>query len=237
MGLKERCTKYKKYGCDFAKWRSVFLANSDSMSPEGIKDNVKIISRAALKCQQAGLVPMIEIDVMPTGEHCITKTQEIFETIGSEIIKSLQDHHVFLEGTILRTSLVTPGHYSSETIPPRTIAQSTLEALSRTIPPAVAGIVFRGGGKSEEEATVLLNELCKQPARKPWPLTFAFGRSLQLSTLKAWNGKSNNIISAQKELLKRAKANSEACLGKYVTGSIIGEASEFIMILKDPSFY
>lgn len=207
------------------------------MSTKKINDNVKIISRAALKCQQAGLVPMIEIDVMPIGEHNITKTQEIFETISSEVVKSLQDHHVFLEGTILRYSLITPGYNSSETIPPRVIAQSTLEALTRTVPPAVAGVVFRGGGKSEEEATVILNELCKQPGRKPWPLTFAFGRCLQLSALKAWNGDSKNMINAQNELLQRAKANSEACLGKYVTGSIMGEASEFIMILKDPSFY
>lgn len=236
VGLSERCKKYKKLGCNFARWRSAFLANKTSIAPENLQDNAKIISRVAIKCQQAGLVPLLEIDIMPIGKHSITTAQDAFETVNSEIMKSLQDHHVFLEGTILKSSLVVPGHHSSDIVPPREVAQSTLEALSRTIPPAIAGIAIRAG-KSEEEATVLLNELNKQMGRKPWPITFCFGRSLQLSALKAWNGNASNIADAQKEILLRAKANSEASLGKYVTGSIMGKASEFIMNIKDPSFY
>lgn len=237
VGLSERCVKYKESGCDFAKWRSVFLTKSVFLSTQGLRDNAKIISRVALKCQQEGLVPIIDVDVMPLGDHSITTAQDVFEMVTSEVMKALQDHHVFLEGMILKTSLVAPGHRSEEIVPPREIARSTFAALSRTVPPAVAGILLRGGGKFEEEATVLLNELTKQQGRKPWPITFAFGRCLQLSAIKAWNGKQENVIKAQNELLQRAKANSEASLGKYVTGNTIGMASEFTMSLKDPSFY
>lgn len=235
--LSERCEKYRKLGCRFAKWRTVFPVRNVPVSTQGVRDNASIVARVALKCQDNGLVPLVEVDVVPIGEHSILRAQKVFETVSSEVFKALQDRHVFLEGMILRSSFVTPGQHSAERVAPQEIARATLEALSRTVPPAVPGIAFRGGGKSEEEATVLLNELNKCPGRKPWTVTFAFGRCLQLSAIKAWNGKDQNIANAQKELLQRAKANSEASMGKYVIGSVTGVASDFMMILKDVYSY
>lgn len=237
VALTERCEKFKERGCNFAKWRSVFPVQNVPISTRGLRDNAKVIARVALKCQDTGLVPIVEIDVMPIGEHNIIRTQKVFEAISSEVFKALQDHHVFLEGMILRASFITPGQHSPERATPWEIARATLNALRRTVPPAVPAIAFRGGGKSEEEATVLLNELNKHPGRKPWHLTFAFGRSLQISAIKAWNGEDENMAKAQQELLQRAKANSEASLGKYVIGSVTGAASDFMMIIKDPYSY
>lgn len=235
--LGERCEKYKGLGCHFAKWRSVFPIRNVPVSTQGLRDNARILARVALKCQDNGLVPIVEIDIMPIGDHTISRAQKVFETASSEVFKALQDQHVFLEGMILRSSFVTPGQHSVERASPKEIARATLEALGRTVPPAVPGITLRGGGKSEEEATVLLNELNKHAGRKPWNLTFAFGRCLQLSAIKAWNGKDENTAEGQKELLQRAKANGEASMGKYVTGSVKGVASDFMMIVKDPFSY
>lgn len=236
VGLIERCKHYKEYGCDFAKWRSVFFVRNESM--HSLQDDARLLSRVAAKCQEVGMVPIIEIDIMPLGEHTIETAQNFFEIISSEVVKAFQDYRVFLEGTILRSSFITSGHNSLERLSPREIARSTLEAFSRTIPPAFGGIVLRGGGKSEEEATILLNEVNRQRKRKPWPITYAFGRSMQLSALKTWNGEQRYVMKAQEELLQRAKANSEATLGKYVTGSIIGMASEFTMpLIQDPRLY
>lgn len=235
-GLDERCDKYKKVGCRFTKWRSVFPIQNVPVSTQGLRENAKITARVAVKCQNNGLVPIVEADVMPIGQHTIMRAQKVVETVLCEVFKALHDHHVFLEGIILRVSFIKPGQDSIERASMTEIARATLRALQRCIAPAVPAISFRGGGTSEEAATVLLNEVNVTPGRKPWILTFGYGRSSQYSALKAWDGKPDNVRVAQEELLKRVTANSLAVLGKYEPGSIQGVASEFAIRITGPIY-
>ncbi|KAK1583839.1 hypothetical protein Q3G72_027506 [Acer saccharum] len=147
----------------------------------------------------------------------------------SAVYKALNDQHVLLEGTLLKPNMVTPGSDSPK-VAPEVIAEYTVTALRRTVPPAVPGIVFLSGGQSEEEATVNLDAMNKLEVLKPWTLAFSFGRALQQSTLKTWGGKKENVAKAQEAFLARCKANSEATLGKYTGSGAGGLASESLYV-------
>ena len=121
------------------------------------------------------------------------------------VYKALADHHVFLEGTLLKPNMVTAGQSCSKKYTPQEVAVATVQTLQRTVPPAVAGVTFLSGGQSEEDATIHLNAINQVPGRKPWALTFSYGRALQASVIAAWAGKAENVPKAQEELLKRAK--------------------------------
>ncbi|PIO15169.1 hypothetical protein AB205_0128010 [Aquarana catesbeiana] len=127
------------------------------------------------------------------------------------VYKALSDHHVYLEGTLLKPNMVTPGHACTKKYAPEEVAIATVTALRRTVPPAVTGITFLSGGQSEEEATIHLNAINKCPLHKPWALTFSFGRALQASALKAWSGKKENVKNAQEEYTKRALVCTPSC--------------------------
>lgn len=148
----------------------------------------------------------------------------------------MHDHHVFLEGTLLKPNMVTGGASCPTKFSPEQIAHATITAFSRTVPPAVGGIVFLSGGQSEEEATINLNAINAYQGRKPWPLTFSFGRALQASCLKAWGGKQENVHTAQEELLKRAKANGLAAQGQYKSGLVSSEAANVNLFIKDHAY-
>uniref|UniRef100_A0A669F8H9 Fructose-bisphosphate aldolase n=3 Tax=Pseudocrenilabrinae TaxID=318546 RepID=A0A669F8H9_ORENI len=186
-GLSERCAQYKKDGADFAKWRCVLKISETTPSELAIFENANVLARYASICQQ----------------------------VLAAVYKALSDHHVYLEGTLLKPNMVTAGHscptkYSSEEI-----AMATVTALRRTVPPAVPGVTFLSGGQSEEEASVNLNAINNCPLPKPWALTFSYGRALQASALNAWKGQLNNEKAATEEFVKRAEANGLAALGKY----------------------
>lgn len=129
------------------------------------------------------------------------------ETVLAAVYKALNDHHVFLEGTLLKPNMVTPGQNSGTAATPEEIGRATVTALQRTVPAAVPGIVFLSGGQSEEEASVNLNAINQYPGKKPWQLTFSYGRALQASVLQAWKGDAANVAAGQQQLLQRAKVS------------------------------
>lgn len=222
-GLAERCAQYKKDGAQFAKWRCVLKISDTTPSYQAMIENANVLARYASICQQNGLVPIVEPEVLPDGEHNLKTAQKVTEQVLAFQYKALNDHHVFLEGTLLKPNMVTAGQSSIEKYTHEQIAIATVTALSRGVPPAVPGITFLSGGQSEEDATVNLDAINKYKGKNPWSVTFSYGRALQASVLAAWNGKDENVAGAQAELLKRAKANSEASLGKYA-GGVAGSA-------------
>ncbi|XP_012936552.1 fructose-bisphosphate aldolase [Aplysia californica] len=230
-GLKERCDEYKRMGCHFAKWRCVLKITQYTPSYLAMLENANVLARYASICQQAGLVPIVEPEVLPDGTHDLGMSQRVTEEVLAFVYKALADHHVYLEGTLLKPNMVTAGQgYTGAKPSPDQVATATVQALNRRVPPAVAGVVFLSGGQGEESATVHLNAINKCPLRRPWALTFSYGRALQASVLLAWGGKDESIKAAQEQLLKRAKANGLASVGEYTGGmaGVAGETSLFV---------
>lgn len=235
--LSQRCAQYKKDGCDFAKWRSVLKIGKNTPSHQSMIENANVLARYASICQMNGLVPIVEPEVLPDGEHDLDRAQKVTETVLAFVYKALSDHHVFLEGTLLKPNMVTAGQSCPKKYTPEEVAKATVLALSRTMPAAVPGVTFLSGGQSEEEASVHLDAINKSTdAKKPWALTFSYGRALQASVLKAWGGSDDNIKAGQNELMKRAKANSNAALGKYERGSCQGYAGDAGLFIKDHAY-
>lgn len=217
--LDARCAKYKKDGADFAKWRCALKIGKNQPSQLAIIENANVLARYASICQQNGIVPIVEPEILPDGDHDLETTQYITEKVLAAVYKALSDHHIYLEGTLLKPNMVTAGFQCAKKYTAEQNARATVTALSRTVPPAVPGITFLSGGQSEEEASVNLNTMNQiTDIKRPWALTFSFGRALQASVLSAWQGKPENIPAAQAELLKRAQANGLAAQGKYTGG-------------------
>ncbi|GLV36836.1 Aldolase 1 [Carabus blaptoides fortunei] len=234
--LAKRCAQYKKDGCHFAKWRCVLKINKNTPSYQAIQENANVLARYASICQANRIVPIVEPEVLPDGEHDLDRAQKVTETVLAAVYKALNDHHVFLEGTLLKPNMVTMGQSCATKYSAADIANATVTALQRTVPAAVPGITFLSGGQSEEEATVNLDAINKHPGKKPWALTFSYGRALQASVLQAWQGKDENVASGQAELLKRAKANGTAATGQYVAGSVKGEAGDQGLFVKNHAY-
>ncbi|CAI0469501.1 unnamed protein product [Linum tenue] len=231
-GLAARCAKYYQAGARFAKWRAVLKIGTNEPSQLAINENANGLARYAIICQENGLVPIVEPEILVDGSHDINKCADVTERVVAACYKALNDHKVFLEGTLLKPNMVTPGS-DAKKVSPDVIAEYTVRALQRTMPPAVPAVVFLSGGQSEEEATVNLNAMNKLQTKKPWTLSFSFGRALQQSTLKAWAGKEENWKKAQDALLTRCKANSEAVLGKYKGDATPAEGASESLHVKD----
>lgn len=214
-GLSERCAQYKKDGADFAKWRCVLKISETTPSELSILENANVLARYASICQQNGIVPIVEPEILPDGEHDLKRCQYITEKVLAAVYKALSDHHVYLEGTLLKPNMVTAGHACPSKYTAEEIAMATVTALRRTVPPAVAGVTFLSGGQSEEEASLNLSAMNNCPLGRPWALTFSYGRALQASALNAWRGQKENESAATEEFIKRAEVNSLAALGKY----------------------
>ncbi|KAG5899591.1 hypothetical protein JTB14_022919 [Gonioctena quinquepunctata] len=234
--LAKRCAQYKKDGCHFAKWRCVLKINEHTPSLTSLIENANVLARYASICQANRIVPIVEPEIIPDGAHNLERCQKVTETVLSFVYKALADHNVFLEGTLLKPNMVTAGQSSSVKATPLEVAIATVTALQRNVPAAVPGICFLSGGQSEEEATINLHAINKIEGKKPWALTFSFGRALQASVLRAWGGKDENVKDAQDELLKRAKANSDATQGKYVAGSVEGKAGDAGLFVKNHAY-
>ena len=217
-GLVERAAKYYEQGARFAKWRAVLQITSDGCpSNLSIQENAWGLARYARSVQEAGLVPIIEPEILMDGDHDILTTSRIQEKIIKEVYFACQQNGVYLEGTLLKPSMTVPGADSGAKSDPKNVALATITTLLRSVPAAVPGIVFLSGGLSEEEASLYLNEMNLLSADKPWNLSFSYGRALQHSALRAWGG--SNEAEGQKFVLARAQANSEASKGLYVLGS------------------
>ncbi|KAF5290064.1 hypothetical protein FQA39_LY14845 [Lamprigera yunnana] len=234
--LGKRCAQYKKDGCHFAKWRCVLKIGRNTPSYHAILENANVLARYASICQANRIVPIVEPEILPDGDHDIERCQKVTETVLAAVYKALNDHHVYLEGTLLKPNMVTQGQSHSVKNSPAEVGAATVTALQRTVPPAVPGVTFLSGGQSEEEASVNLDAINKHEGKKPWALTFSYGRALQASVLRAWAGKDENVANGQTELLKRAKANSESSLGNYEAGSIQGSAGDAGLFIKDHAY-
>ncbi|KAF7110092.1 hypothetical protein CFC21_110248 [Triticum aestivum] len=223
--LGARCAKYYEAGARFAKWRAVLKIGPGAEPSElAVKQNAEGLARYALICQENGLVPIVEPEILTDGPHDIKACAAATERVLAAVYKSLNDHKVLLEGTLLKPNMVTPGSDSPK-VGAEVIAEYTVAALRRTVPPAVPGVVFLSGGQSEEQATQNLDAMNKLVVLKPWTLTFSFGRALQQSTIKKWAGKKENVADAQATFLARCKGNSEATLGKYGGAAAGGDAA------------
>jgi len=230
-GLGARCAEYYKAGARFAKWRAALKIDVKKGCPSelAISENAHGLARYASICQENGLVPIIEPEVLMDGDHTIQECAEATQRVWVAVIKALHEHKLFWEGSLTKPNMVTPGHSNSayKTTSPEEVAKFTVTTLQRVLPPAVPGVMFLSGGQSEEEASRNLNAINQYHGRKPWVLSFSYGRALQNSTLQAWQGKKENVKKAQEAFLTRAKANSLATVGKY-GGSTEGNQSLYV---------
>ncbi|XP_072389907.1 fructose-bisphosphate aldolase-like [Diabrotica undecimpunctata] len=230
--LGKRCMQYKKDGCHFAKWRCVLKIGKSTPSIQSLIENANVLARYASVCQANRIVPIVEPEILPDGDHSILICQKTTETVLAYVYKALYDHNVYLEGTLLKPNMVTSGQSCPKKASAEEIAEATVTAFQRRVPCAVPGVTFLSGGQSEEEATINLNAMNQYPGKRPWALTFSYGRALQASVLRAWGGKDENVKAGQDELLKRAKANSDAAQGIYVPGSVEGKAGGADLFVK-----
>ena len=229
-----RCAKYYAQGARFAKWRAVLhIKDTIGATPSqvAIDENAMTLARYASICQANGLVPIVEPEVLMDGDFSIEVAAAATEKVIAACYKALSDHHVLLEGTLLKPNMVRSGSEAAVAASPQEIALATVRVLQHTVPPAVPGITFLSGGMSEEDASLALNYINQVPGAKPWSLTFSYGRAMQQSCLRAWMGKDENIPNAMAVLLARGKANSEAQQGKYAGGAG-GEAANASTFVK-----
>jgi fructose-bisphosphate aldolase class I len=215
-GLAERLRDYKNKGARFAKWREVYAISERNPTMLGIAANAEMLARYAAVCQDQGIVPIVEPEVLIDGEHSLARCAEVTEAVQNEIFHALHRHHVVLEHMILKPNMVLPGKDHPLRASATEIAAATLRVFRRTVPAAVPSINFLSGGLSPEEATANLNAMNAGFPDAPWLLSFSYGRALQQTVLQAWQGKVENVAAAQQALLKRARLNGAAQRGEYL---------------------
>ena len=214
-GLRERLKEYYKLGARFAKWRAVINIGDDIPTGTCIEANAHALARYAALCQEAGLVPMVEPEVLMDGEHDIQTCYEVTEAVLRSLFAALYEHNVLLEGTILKASMVVPGKDCPDQADVEEVAESTVMCLKSTVPAILPGIVFLSGGQSDEDATAHLDAMNRLGAL-PWPLSFSYGRAMQQAALKLWSEDlKGNFSKAQSTVYARAKDNGLAALGKW----------------------
>jgi len=213
-GLDARLKEYVALGAKFCKWRSVITIGEGTPTEENIRQNAKDLAAYALTCQQNGLVPMVEPEVLLDGNHTIEQAEAASERILTALFEELKNAGVALEGTILKTSMVLPGKDSGVKAAPEQVAAATLRVFKKCLPAELAGEAFLSGGQGDIEATQNLNAI-NQEKNLPWSLTFSYARALQDAATKTWLGKPENLAAAQKVFLHRAKMNSLASKGEY----------------------
>jgi len=220
-GLFDRCALAYARGARFAKWRTAVRIDTTKNLPSdlAVKEAAWGLARYARVCQETGLVPIVEPEVLIDGDHDQQTTAKVQERLISTVYKFLEENNVMLEGTLLKPAMTVSGVDAKTKPSPEEVAQMTVQTLERVIPPAMPGVTFLSGGISEEDASIYLNEINKLNRKGPWALTFSFSRAMQSSCIKKWAGKKENKEAAQKQLLARAQANSEACKGEYTPGS------------------
>ena len=214
-GLAQRLSEYQQLGARFAKWRAVIHIGAGIPTPQAIASNAHALARYAAICQEQGLVPIVEPEVLMDGDHTLATSARVTEEVLHAVFHALHQQRVALEYMLLKPNMVEPGRACVEPATPQQVAQATLICLRRTVPAAVPGINFLSGGQSETTATANLNALNGAGKKQPWVLSFSYGRALQASVLQAWRGEAANQSIAQQALLKRARLNGAATQGKY----------------------
>jgi fructose-bisphosphate aldolase class I len=214
-GLRGRLEEYRSLGAKFAKWRAVITLGENIPTATCIDANVHALARYAALCQEAGIVPMVEPEVLMDGNHSLDDCYEVTEATLRELFNQLYDHNVLLEGTILKASMVISGSDAADRAGINDVAEATLSCLLNAVPAALAGVVFLSGGQSDQEATAHLDAM-NRLGGIPWPLSFSYGRALQAPSLKNWGeNPSANVAAAQKMLAHRARMNGLAAMGQY----------------------
>ncbi|MCK9537667.1 class I fructose-bisphosphate aldolase [Dokdonella sp.] len=217
-GLRERLAEYVKLGARFAKWRAVITIGEDIPSGTCIEANSHVLARYAALCQEAGLVPMVEPEVLMDGDHDIDVCYEVTEATLRSLFGALYEQNVMLEGTILKCNMVVPGKACPDQADVEEVAEATVRCLKASVPAALPGIVFLSGGQSDEDATAHLNAM-NQMGPHPWPLSFSYGRAMQSAALKLWGKDMQaNYDEAQAMVALRAKQNGLAALGQWKPG-------------------
>lgn len=213
-GLGKRLAEYHSLGARFAKWRAVIDIGAGIPTWTCIESNAELLARYAGLCQEAGIVPIVEPEVLMDGAHSIDRCEEVTADVLEAVFDRLNAHRIHLEGIVLKPNMVISGQKAPHRATPEQVADATVRVLTRHVPAAVAGIAFLSGGQSETEATLHLDLMNKKP-NLPWPLTFSYGRALQQSALNAWSGDAAKIAAGQAVFKKRAHLNGLASLGKY----------------------
>lgn len=215
-GLRERLSEYFQLGAGFAKWRGVISIGDKIPTQACIKANAHALARYAALCQEAGIVPIVEPEVLMDGSHTLEKCQEVTEHVLQTVFKELHKQSVILEAIILKPNMVLPGKDCPNQNNLDEIVNATLTCLLRSVPAAVPGIAFLSGGQPYELATVRLNAMnIKMDNKSPWSLTFSFSRAILQPALDVWKGNEANTHAAQKIIYNRAQYNSAATLGQY----------------------
>lgn len=215
-GLAARCAEYVKLGAKFAKWRAVITIGANIPSASCIWANAHALARYAAICQEQGLVPIVEPEVLMDGDHSIERCEEVTEWTLNAVFDSLYNLRVSLEHMVLKPSMVVAGATHVRQAGIEEVAERTLKVLRRTVPGAVPGIAFLSGGQSDELATAHLDAMNRMGSGGlPWKLTFSYGRALQQACLKTWRGNPGNVAAAQSAQMHRARMNGLAALGQY----------------------
>ena len=214
-GLRERLAEYAKLGAKFAKWRAVITIGEDIPSRACIDANAHALARYAALCQEAGIVPIVEPEVLMDGDHDLDTSFDVTEATLKALFAQLYEQNVMLEGTVLKASMVISGSEASDRAGIEDVAEATVDCLLNAVPASTAGIVFLSGGQGDVEATAHLDAMNKM-GDMPWPLSFSYGRALQAECLKTWAADPKaNREEAQKVLLHRARMNGLAALGEW----------------------
>ncbi|RMG99476.1 MAG: fructose-bisphosphate aldolase class I [Deltaproteobacteria bacterium] len=213
-GLRDRLKEYSDLGAKFAKWRAVIAIGSGLPTAFCIEANAHALARYAALCQEAGLVPIVEPEVLMDGDHDIDRCDEVTRATLHEVFGALFRHRVDLEGMLLKPNMVLPGKDCPKKASVQEVAERTVAALRACVPAAVPGIVFLSGGQSDEEATAHLDAM-NRLGPHPWELSFSYGRALQQPALKTWAGDDTRIEAAQRAFHHRARMNSAARYGRY----------------------
>ena len=215
-GLDARLKEYYELGARFAKWRAVITINESEPSGTCVTANAHALARYAALCQENGIVPIVEPEILMDGSHTIEDSFVVTEEVLHSVFYELYGQNVLLEGMILKPNMVLSGYKCSEQASVDDVAEMTVTVLKRSVPSAVPGIAFLSGGQSNEDATAHLNSMNKiLDNNSPWNLTYSYGRALQAPALDAWLGKEENVSAAQDAFYKRAKLNSLATKGDY----------------------
>ena len=216
-GLRERLKEYHRLGARFAKWRAVIDIAEGLPTDGAIRANAHALARYAALCQEAGIVPIVEPEVLmdgPNATHDIRRCFDVTVRTLNLVFDALHEQRVILEGMVLKPNMVVPGKEAADQASPEMVADLTLRALRETVPPAVPGIAFLSGGQSDEAATHHLS-LMNATGPLPWALTFSYGRALQQAAIKTWAGRRENVPAAQAAFAHRARMNGLAALGKW----------------------
>jgi fructose-bisphosphate aldolase class I len=215
-GLRNRLKEYSQMGARFAKWRAVIAIGDGIPSTGCIEANAQTLARYAALCQEAGLVPIVEPEVLMDGEHTLQRCREVTEEVLRTVFNQLYTQRVMLEGMILKPNMVLPGLNCPRQETVDEVADTTVRCLMQVVPAAVGGIAFLSGGQSGQLATERLNAMnFRFKSRLPWALAFSFARAVQQPAMDIWQGKEANVLAAQKALYHRVKCNQAARRGEY----------------------